>query len=434
MPDARCNRRGVGPVPNTGACTFPPSCVCLEFAIFLRAMTTPRYTALVQSLPATVPFVGPETQERARGALSPPASVRNESVFGPSPRAVAAMAEALRRVDVWRPGGARPARALAAHHGMPENIVVGEGIDGLLGYLVRLLVAEGDAVVTSDGAYPTFNYHVAGFGGRAAQGALFRRPRGPAGADREGARGGCEAGLLRQSRQPDGQLARRGDGAGDDRRAARGRGAGPRRGLLRHRPRRRDPASRPGPIPASSASAPSPRPTGLAGLRVGYGLARPTSSPPSTASATISASAAWRRPVRWPRWPIRAPDARRGRHRGGARPDRRDRAENGLTPLPSATNFVTIDCGRDGISRARCWPGSWRAASSCACPSRPRRIAASACPADRPRRWTPSPRHSVLRAPSRASTCRCKRSKFEPPFSRPNRSRGGLFLRQRGAT
>ncbi len=43
--------------------------------------------------------------------------------------------------------------------------MVGEGIDGLLGYLVRLLVAEGDAVVTSEGAYPTFNYHVAGFGG-----------------------------------------------------------------------------------------------------------------------------------------------------------------------------------------------------------------------------------------------------------------------------
>jgi histidinol-phosphate aminotransferase len=44
---------------------------------------------------------------------------------------------------------------------------------------------------------------------------------------------------------------------------------------------------------------------GLAGLRVGYGLATPTSPPPSTASATISASAAWRRPVRWPRSPIR---------------------------------------------------------------------------------------------------------------------------------
>ena len=57
--------------------------------------------------------------------------------------------------------------ALAAHHGCrPQNIVVGEGIDGLLGYLVRLMVAEGDAVVTSRGAYPTFNFHVAGFGGQ----------------------------------------------------------------------------------------------------------------------------------------------------------------------------------------------------------------------------------------------------------------------------
>jgi histidinol-phosphate aminotransferase len=56
--------------------------------------------------------------------------------------------------------------ALAAHHGCrPENIVVGEGIDGLLGYLCRLTIAAGDPVVTSLGGYPTFNFHVAGFGG-----------------------------------------------------------------------------------------------------------------------------------------------------------------------------------------------------------------------------------------------------------------------------
>jgi histidinol-phosphate aminotransferase len=55
---------------------------------------------------------------------------------------------------------------LAAHLDCPPDaIVFGEGIDGLLGYVVRLLVAPGDAVVTSDGAYPTFNYHVAGYGG-----------------------------------------------------------------------------------------------------------------------------------------------------------------------------------------------------------------------------------------------------------------------------
>lgn len=46
----------------------------------------------------------------------------------------------------------------------PREIVVGEGIDGLLGYVVRLFAGPGDTVVTSDGAYPTFNYHVAGYG------------------------------------------------------------------------------------------------------------------------------------------------------------------------------------------------------------------------------------------------------------------------------
>jgi len=57
-------------------------------------------------------------------------------------------------------------RALSRHLAVtPEMIMVGEGIDGLLSYLVRLFVAPGDAVVTSDGAYPTFNYHVHGFGG-----------------------------------------------------------------------------------------------------------------------------------------------------------------------------------------------------------------------------------------------------------------------------
>ena len=134
---------------------------------YLGAMTYPRYTAIAQSLPATVPFVGPETQERLRGAAFDARLGANENVFGPSPRAIAAMQRASS--DIWKYGDPENhdlRQALARHHGIsPDNIVVGEGIDGLLGYLVRLLVGEGDAVVTSDGAYPTFNYHVAGFGG-----------------------------------------------------------------------------------------------------------------------------------------------------------------------------------------------------------------------------------------------------------------------------
>lgn len=130
-------------------------------------MTDPNYTPLVASLPASVPFVGPETQERARGAGFAARIGANESVFGPSPRAIAAMANAA--ADAWMYGDPEVfdlRTALGAHHGVDiGNIIVGEGIDGLLGYLVRMLVGEGDAVVTSDGAYPTFNYHVAGFGG-----------------------------------------------------------------------------------------------------------------------------------------------------------------------------------------------------------------------------------------------------------------------------
>ncbi len=130
-------------------------------------MTGPRYTALVASLPATVPFVGPEAQERRLGRGFSARLGANESVFGPSPLALEAMERAAR--DIWMyadPESHDLRAALAEHHGVgPENVVVGEGIDGLLGYLVRLMVGPGDPVVTSDGAYPTFNFHVAGYGG-----------------------------------------------------------------------------------------------------------------------------------------------------------------------------------------------------------------------------------------------------------------------------
>ncbi len=130
-------------------------------------MIGPRYTPLVASLPATVPFVGPETQERDRGGPFAARLGANENVFGPSPRAIAAMKRAA--AEVWQYGDPENhdlKQALAAHHGISaDNIVVGEGIDGLLGYLVRMTVDAGDRVVTSEGAYPTFNYHVAGFGG-----------------------------------------------------------------------------------------------------------------------------------------------------------------------------------------------------------------------------------------------------------------------------
>ncbi|MEM6772208.1 MAG: aminotransferase class I/II-fold pyridoxal phosphate-dependent enzyme [Bacteroidota bacterium] len=126
-----------------------------------------KFTKLVESLPPTVPFVAPEETERQRGRPFAARIGANESVFGPSPRALEAMAKAA--ADSWMygdPSNHDLRQALAAYHAIPaEAIRIGEGIDGLFGLVVRLLIEPGDAVVTSAGAYPTFNYHVAGFGG-----------------------------------------------------------------------------------------------------------------------------------------------------------------------------------------------------------------------------------------------------------------------------
>lgn len=128
----------------------------------------PSLTALAETLPATVPFVGPEAQERARAKPFRARIGANESGFGPSPAVKAAIAAAA--VEVWKyadPENFDLKAALAGHLGVkPANIVVDGGIDGLLGLVVRLFVDRGQPVVTSLGAYPTFNYHVAGFGGR----------------------------------------------------------------------------------------------------------------------------------------------------------------------------------------------------------------------------------------------------------------------------
>lgn len=135
---------------------------------FCGGMTRFRFAPIAAALPATVPFTGPETLERRRGAPFRARLGANENGFGPSPKAVEAMARAS--AEIWKygdPDSHDLRHALAARHGAaPENVMVGEGIDGLLGLLVRLMLAPGEVVVTSDGAYPTFNYHVAGFGGR----------------------------------------------------------------------------------------------------------------------------------------------------------------------------------------------------------------------------------------------------------------------------
>ena len=128
---------------------------------------TIKFTPLMDSLPSSVPFVGPETQERFRSSKFLARLGANENVFGPSPFAIKAMQQESK--NLWMYGDPENhdlKEALAAHHQINKNeIIIGEGIDGLLGYLARMLIKPGDNVVTSNGAYPTFNFHVSGYGG-----------------------------------------------------------------------------------------------------------------------------------------------------------------------------------------------------------------------------------------------------------------------------
>ena len=124
------------------------------------------FTDLVKSLPASVPFVGPETLERRSGSEFRTRLGANESAFGMSPKALEAIArEASRAAWYGDPENHELRHALAEKHGVaPEEILIGAGIDAILGNTVRMLAGPGTPVVTSAGAYPTFNYHVAGFG------------------------------------------------------------------------------------------------------------------------------------------------------------------------------------------------------------------------------------------------------------------------------
>jgi histidinol-phosphate aminotransferase len=131
-------------------------------------MKRPPLTRIARELPKLVPFVGPEAQERASGRPFKARLGANESVFGPSPDAVRAMADAV--AENWKysdPESHDLREAVALHHGVAaDHVVIGEGIDGLLGLAVKIAAEPGAVVVTSDGAYPTFNFHVAAQGAK----------------------------------------------------------------------------------------------------------------------------------------------------------------------------------------------------------------------------------------------------------------------------
>lgn len=103
-------------------------------------MKKPVITTIVEAMPLTVPFVGPEQLERRRGRSFRARLGANESAFGPAPAAISAMEAAVR--DTWKysdPESYDLRAAIAHFHDIAiDNVVIGEGIDGLLGLAVKI--------------------------------------------------------------------------------------------------------------------------------------------------------------------------------------------------------------------------------------------------------------------------------------------------------
>ncbi len=314
----------------------------------------PRLTPLAASLPATVPFTGPETLERRMGHPFAARLGANESGWGPSPQAIAAMQAAA--TESWRYGDPEVhdlRAALAAHHDTaPAHIMPGEGIDGLLGLLVRLTIAPGDTVVMSQGAYPTFAFHVTGFGGTIATVPYTAFHEDPA---RLAARAREMGARLLYLSNPDNPM---GTWHGADT-VLRLIDALPPGTLLVLDEAYVDlapPGTAPQIDPADSRVIrfrTFSKAHGLAGLRVGYAI-----GPAPLLSAfdrvrnhfglgrTAQAGALAALQDRdWLAHVVRETATARDRLAAIAR-------ANGLAPIPSATNFVTMDCGSAALADA----------------------------------------------------------------------------------
>lgn len=128
------------------------------------------FTSIVQSLPDTIPFVGPETLERKYQKPFVARIGANESAFGISAKASEAIRSATGSVDCsWYadPENYELRSLLSEKHNVPmDNLCVDAGIDSLLGLTVRMFVEPGMTIVSSMGAYPTVNYHADGYGAK----------------------------------------------------------------------------------------------------------------------------------------------------------------------------------------------------------------------------------------------------------------------------
>ena len=316
----------------------------------------PAFAPIPDVLPSTVPFVGPEQIERESGKKFKARLGANELTLPPSDLVRAACARIAKDEPALYPDPVsyELREKLSAHTGYTtDKILVGEGIDALLGWVARLFLAPGDRAVTSRGAYPTFNYHVSGAGAHLEMVPYKNDAEDP-------------AALAAMAREMDAKLVyfcnpdNPMGGWHDASTVMSFVDSIPETCLVLLDEAYAEFAPK-GIVPPDTFERPNlirlrtfSKAYGLAGMRIGYALASKriikgfdkirnhfgvARIAQAAAQAALEDQAHMMQTVE---------TIARGRARLGAIAE-----ANGLTPLRSATNFVTMDCGKDGAFAKR---------------------------------------------------------------------------------
>jgi histidinol-phosphate aminotransferase len=81
----------------------------------------------------------------------------NENPLGGSPRALAAMAEAIGRLNVYPTGGLKLREVLARHFETKvANVIAGSGSEGIISNIIRTFLEDEDEVLTADATFVGF--------------------------------------------------------------------------------------------------------------------------------------------------------------------------------------------------------------------------------------------------------------------------------------
>src|SRR5579884_403450 len=111
------------------------------------------------------PYVPGKPVEELQRELGLPQAIKlasNENPIGPSPKALAVLAESAATLNRYPDGGAYKLRGALAQRWKvtPEQIILGNGSDEILGLLARVFLSPGDEAVMADHTFVIYKLEV----------------------------------------------------------------------------------------------------------------------------------------------------------------------------------------------------------------------------------------------------------------------------------